>query len=239
VKDNVRHRAARLPRHIEVWGELADACRFWRRLAAACVALAFLGLALGTYGALVALHEPLVFAVEQTGAARALGRRADLSGPVETEVRHVAKRFLEATLAVDSDSVEKDFAEAFNFMTAELQKATRAQMDAYLAAKKQTLVEYIQTQQIRTSLEYRNIEVSEHGGTHWTVRATGQAKTWPLSRPMDEAGFSVREFEAHLTLVRVPRTEQTPNGVLVSRQTTRFFAAPDVAKRQEERIAPR
>ena len=47
----------------------------------------------------------------------------------------------------------------------------------------------------------------------------------PLGRVGEEAAFTERDIEALLTLVRCPRTEKTPNGLLVAKAAARFFVA--------------
>jgi type IV secretory pathway TrbF-like protein len=205
---------AEASRHIEVWGELAAACRFWQLLSAACVALAFIGLAVGAYGGLVALREPLVFAVDQGGQALALGPRGSLTEPVEAEVRHVTKRFLQASLGYHSDTIERDLAESFNWMTAELQRRTEAELEAFAAARGESLAALVKRQRIRTEVEFSSVEVARRSDTHWSVRVTGRLKTWPLGQA--DRPSSERAYDATLVLVRVPRTEETPNGLLVS-----------------------
>jgi hypothetical protein len=57
------------------------------------------------------------------------------------------------------------------------------------------------------------------------VRLVGAVRTWPLNRVAETAAFTERELEAMVTLVRCPRTEQTPNGLLVAKVSTRFYVA--------------
>ena len=75
------------PKHIEIWGHLLATHRFYKRLAAGSILLAFLGLAGGAYGMLVAMHRPLVFHVDSEGRATAMGRVADNLAPADVEVR--------------------------------------------------------------------------------------------------------------------------------------------------------
>ncbi len=52
-------------------------------------------------------------------------------------------------------------------------------------------------------------------------------KEFVVSRVGDPAAFTERDVEALVTLVRCPRTEATPNGLLVAKVSTRFFVADD------------
>jgi hypothetical protein len=148
----------------------------------------------------------------------------------------MAKRFLEHTMAFHSLTIESDLAEAWNLMTDELRAQQSAELAEYERLRGHSFVAYVKQQEIRTVLDYRRLQVESHNGKTWTVRVQGTARTWPLSRVGEEAAFRAREFEAQLTLVRVPRTETTPHGLLVSHQSTRFFEPKDEAVAREETV---
>jgi hypothetical protein len=225
-------------RHIEIWGHFVATHRYFKRLATACVVFAFAGLAFGAYGGLVAINRPLVFAVDGDGRATPQGRRGRAHEPLDVEVRYVAKRFLRATMAFHSQTIESDLADGWNLMTASLQAQTRQEFAAYEAESGQSFADYVRKQQIRTVLDFARIDVTRHRGEVWTVRVRGVAQTWPLNRVGEDAGSRAREFEAQLSIVRVPRTEQTPNGLLVSAQASKFYDIPTTADRAEQRVAP-
>ena len=226
-------------KHMELWGHLLESNRFLKRLAAGSVLLAFLGLGSGAYGMMLAVHKPLVFAVDGEGRATRLGRIRDLRGPIMAEVRYVAKRFLKSTMAFHSDTIESDMAEGFNLMTAELQDEMRAQFTAYKTERKMTFVAFVKKQRIRTVLEFQKMDAQNHNDKVWTVTVRGLAKTWPLNRVGEDAGVRKRAFEAQLTLASAPRTEQTPNGLLVAAQATRFFQVESKATLREHQVSPK
>lgn len=222
--------------HVEIWGHFVATHRFFKRLTVACVVWAFLALAGAAYGVLTAMHRPLVFAVDADGRASAQGRVGDNLAPLDVEVRYVAKRFLQRTMGFHSETVESDLAEGFNLMTDELRATMAAEFDAYEADANLSFVAFVKRQQIRTVLEFRSVETQNHSDTLWTVVVRGLATTWPLNRVGEDAGHRTREFEAQLTLSRAPRTELTPNGLLVSAQSTAFFEVAGEAAQQEERV---
>ena len=223
-------------KHIEIWGHLLATQRFYKRLAVACVVLAGVGMAGGAYGMLVAMHRPLVFHVDGAGRATAMGRIGDNLAPVEAEVIYVAKRFMKTTIAFHSDTVELDLADGFNLMTDELQSKFQRQFADYQAERGMSFAAFVKRQQIRTVLDFKSLEIDNHNDRAWSVHMRGIAKTWPLSRTGVDSGFQAREFEAQLTLVRAPRTELTPNGILVAAQSSRFYEVEDPATLQEERV---
>jgi hypothetical protein len=222
----------KLAKHVEIWGEILSQNRFVVRLASATVALAFLGLAVGAYGILVALYRPIAFAVSPDGQAALLGRLAEADAPRASEIRHVAKEFLRRHNAWSSDTIESDLADAFNLMTDALRADEARELARYAEKNGRTFVAFLKDQGIETTLDVRDekTEVIEHGGKTFTVRLRGLHRTWPLHRPREDAATLEREFEALVTLVRCPRTEATPNGLLVDKVTFRTFVPDDAAE---------
>ena len=214
-----------VPRHVEIWGHLEENNRFLKTLAALSVGWAFVALAVATYGIWVALYRPLAFHVDQDGEATFVGRLRERLAPTPAEIRYVARRFLERYVAFNSLTIERDLADAWNLMTSELQKQQEETLKAYEKEHGEAFVSVIKKQGIQTVLDFdsKRTETTDHNGKAFTVRLRGEAKTWPLNRAGEEAAFSVREFEAFVTLVRCPRTEETPNGLLVAKVSSRFY----------------
>jgi hypothetical protein len=217
------------PRHVEVWGHIVDQNRFLRRGMGAALALAFLGLAAGAYGMLVAMYRPLAFHVDADGQATYVGRLREQAAPSDAEVRYVAKEFLKRYVAFNSLTIESDLADAWNLMTDELRQEQENTLAEYQRQRGQEFVAYIKAQGIQTALEFnsKRTEVTDHNAKTFTVRLLGVARTWPLNRVGEDAAFSEKDFESFVTLVRCPRTEGTPNGLLVAKVSTRFYVASD------------
>jgi hypothetical protein len=213
----------KLPRHVEIWGHIEDNNRFFRRLAAACTAWAFVALALACYALLVALYRPLAFHVDSEGEATFVGRLSEQLAPSPAEVRYVARQFLRRYIGFNSLTIERDLADAWNLMTTELRGEQLETLKQYQKEHGEELVAVIKKQQIQTVVDPKRIEVTDHNGKAWTVRLRGSARTWPLNRVGEDAAFSEREFESYVTLVHCPRTELTPNALLVAKVSNRFF----------------
>lgn len=215
------------PRHVEIWGELEANNRFLRRLAIAASLWAFLALAGAAYALQLALFEPLAFQVQADGEATFMGRIRERAAPTEAEVRFLAKAFLARYTAMNSLTIESDLAEAWNWMTAELRGQHERMLTDYEREHHQEFVAFVKEQQIQMVLDWKHdkTRVTNHSDKAWTVHLLGTARTWPLSRVGDAAAFNEREMEALVTLVRCPRTEQTPNGLLVAKVSTRFYIA--------------
>jgi hypothetical protein len=221
-----RHPAPRV-RHVEIWSELEAQNRFLRRLAVAASVWAFLALAGAAYAIDHALFEPLAYHVDVDGRSTFIGRLRESAAPTDAEVRFVAKQFLGRHAALNSLTIESDLAEAWNLMTAELRAEHERMLANYEREHQKEFVAFVKEQGIQMVLDWKNdkTRITDHNGKAWTVRLVGTARTWPLSRVGDPAAFTEREIEALVTLVRCPRTEKTPNGLLVAKVSTRFYVA--------------
>lgn len=220
-----RNKASTAPAHVEIFGELLEALTFHRRFAAACVAFAFVALATASYCTYLALYRPLAFVVDGDGQATFVGRLREQAGPAQPEVIYLAKEFLRRYVAFNSATVESDFAEAWNMMTLELRQEEQRQYSDYEKQNHQTLAEAIKAQGIQTALELEDArtKVTDHNGKIFTVHVQGVVTTWPLNRSRDDAASKQHDIESIVTLVRCPRTIDTPNGLLVAKITTHVY----------------
>lgn len=212
-------------RHVELWGHIVENNRFLRRVTGAAITWSFLALALGAYGLLTGLFRPLAFHVDPDGQATFVGRMREQMAPSDPEVRYVAKEFLKRYLAFNSLTIASDLAEAWNLMTEDLRTQQNEMFRRYSDEHREEFVAYVKRQAVQTVLEFdsKRVEVTDHNGKTFSVHLRGTMRTWPLNRVGEEAAFQARDFESFVTLVRCPRTEKTPNGLLVSKVSTRFF----------------
>tara|TARA_R110002073_G_scaffold336530_1_gene534780 strand:- start:5408 stop:6040 length:633 start_codon:yes stop_codon:yes gene_type:complete len=169
-----------------------------------------------------ALNKPLIYYVDSNGQASFGGDRAGASHPLEVEVSFVTKEFLRRTIALNSLTVERDFATSFNLMTASLQAQHQEQFDSWETELGRPFVEYVRAAGIRSTLDFSVLEIENHGGTQFSVRAAGTLSKWPLESDA-EAEPDTKSFESLMTLVAVPRTELIPNGLLVSHHSIQYF----------------
>lgn len=210
------------PKHIEIWGHLVEVNRSLKRMLLISATMALVAVTGLTWAMATALKRPLIYYVDSDGRAAFGGRLGSASQPLEVEVSYVAKEFLRRTVAYNSLTVERDFADGFNLMTAELQGQEQARFDEWQLAKGQSFVEYVRAAGIRTVVEFTAVEIENHGGERFSVRVLGTLKTWPLAGGA-EAEPRHKDFESHMALVAVERTEETPNGLLVSHQSIQYF----------------
>jgi hypothetical protein len=216
---------SRAPRHLEIWGELETQNRFLRRLAVAACVWAFVALGGAAAALHVGLFQPLAFHVGADGEASFLGRLRESSAPADAEVRYVAKRFLERYASLNSLTIERDLADAWNLMSDELRAEHARMLATYQQERGEELVAAVKAQGIQTVFAWKDARtrITDHGGRAFTAQLLGTARTWPLSRVGEPGAFRARDVEAIVTLVRCPRTELTPNGLLVAKVTTRFY----------------
>jgi len=219
----------------EVWTLVARDNRHWRRLSIAMTLLAFVALADAAHTRVTALSHPLVYYVDTDGRAVFGGALQSASVPADVEVRYVAKRFIRLTVGINSLTVERDFADAWNLMTEELQAQHDAELAQYEKQRGYSFVQFVKRSAIRTELDIARLDVARADGA-WTVRAFGHARTWPLNAAGQQASFREQDWEVSLTLVELPRTELTPNGLLVSQRTLHLFDPVDPAQAQEATV---
>jgi hypothetical protein len=219
-------------RHVEIWGHLEENNRFLRRVAGASVAWAFLALAAGVYGIGIGLYRPVAYFVDTDGHASFVGRlRQQGAAPSEPEVRYVAREFLARYIALNSLTIDSDYRQAWAMMTEALRKEHVTMLAQYEKEHGEGLVSFVHRQNIETTLDLdaKRIEIGEHNGKLFTVKVHGTARTFSLSRAERDAPTTEKEFESTLVLLRCPRTEEAPNGLLVHKIGTRFFVDKEQA----------
>jgi type IV secretory pathway TrbF-like protein len=209
---------------VEIWGHLEEQGRFLRWLALGACVWAFLALLGAAIAVEIALTEPLAYRVDESGQAAFIGRLRESAAPSDAEVRYVAKTFVSHYAAVNSLTIESDLAEAWNLMTTELRAQHERMLADYARSNHREFVAFVKEQKVQMLIDWRNdrTRITDHGDKIWTVHLLGTARTWPLSRVGEGAATSERELEAIVSLVRCPRTESTPNGLLVAEVVTRF-----------------
>lgn len=219
----------RQAKHVEIWGDLVQQNRALTRMLLVSAVITFVAVSGTTWVMATALKKPLIYYVDSSGEARYGGRLQDASQPLEVEVVFVVKEFLRRSVAFNSLTIERDLAAGFNLMTAELQAEEKAQLETYKVNRGQSWVEYVQGQRIRTDIDFSELDIESHGGELFSVRTQGTLKTWPLGAGR-EAAPQRRDFESQISIRSVKRTEQTPNGLLVSHRAIQFYEVEDAAE---------
>jgi len=216
------------PRHVAIWGSLVEVNRALKNMLILSAAITFVSVCTSAWAITTALNKPLIYYVDSDGHASFGGKLSGASQPLEVEVAFVTKEFLRRTIALNSLTVERDFATSFNLMTSNLQTQHQEQFDSWQAEQGRSFVEYVRAAGIRTTLEFRTLEIENHGGSQFSVRTMGTMQTWPLAGDA-EAEPKTKTFESQLSLAVVPRTENIPNGLLVSHQAIQYFEPKNAA----------
>lgn len=218
-----------VPHGLEVWAQVEEDNAFFKRWVVMSTAWAFVALLLAAYSVHVALTKPLAFVIGDDGHALLAGHLRDQDAPSTVEVRWVAQEFLSRSIGYNSLTVERDLAAAFNLMTPAQQRKQSAIIAAYPKEHGgEDFVTTIKKQRVQVTVETdrKRLDVSSHDGRTFSVHLRGVTKSWPLDRPGENAPSLLRDFDAILTLVQVPRTDSTPNGLLVDGMVVKTFA-PD------------
>jgi len=229
---------------VEIWGELESQNRFLRRLAVAAFVFSFLALAGGSFGFYVGVFTPIAYHVDSDGHAAAVGRlRQQGDAPADAEVRYVTKEFLKRRLAWNSLTVEGDLAAAENLMTDEARRESDQFFKEYETQYRRSFVADLKPRNIQTLLNFddEHLELRAHQENAFTVRLRGRRVVLPINAVGEEAAIKDEDFEAVVMLVRAPRTEKTPNGLLVHKFTFRTFEAapkPLVPETQSNPMQP-
>lgn len=184
-------------------------------LAFLCVPLALVSVAMAAY---VRLQPPTVIRVDSTGIASVVGHPpgpgrvlANISQgtgaePADFERRAFVRLFLERYLNFSSDSVNRNWADGLNMMTANLRRVTLS------AIEKDNTVGKIHDDQITSVFHLRSIEVAKDDPLTLTV--FGVKEVHRVRDHHEATDKLVGEY--HIRLITEQRSEQNPGGLLIA-----------------------
>lgn len=188
----------------ELWGYWISHAEMLRWIAGLLiVALMFMTIAM----VVVAKKAPVVIRVDDVGNAVLIRDLDENNTPSDVEINAFAKDFLRSYLELNSLSVQKDLARALNMMTKKYQAAHLRELKA------DNFLEKIIKANVQTQLELKHIEITSKLPTRVYLDIRAVTSTSPLEDP--HATPTRHGLIARLTLDLVPRTERTPNGLLV------------------------
>lgn len=188
----------------ELWGYWISHAEMLRWVTALLVvALVVLSIAV-----LVAVRKPpIVIRVDDVGNAVPINDLPTNNEPSDVEITAFAKDFLRAYLELNSLTIQKDLARALNMMTKKYQAAHLRELKA------ENFLQKIIKANIQTQLELKQIAITSKSSDRAYLDIRAITSTTPLEDP--HATPTRHGLIAKLTLVLVPRTERTPNGLLV------------------------
>lgn len=155
-----------------------------------------------------ARKPPLVIRVNDVGHAVAVTDIATNNEVQDVEAYAFTKEFLRSIVEVNSLTIAKDLAHAFNRMTRPYQEAHKRKL------MQSNYVAQIRHANVQRSLDLKRLMITAKTSDGFELDVRGLLNTKPLDNmgaPPTRSGML-----GQLYLVRVPRTELTPYGVLVS-----------------------
>ena len=168
---------------------------------------------------------PLVIRVDQLGQAEAIKNYAAVSETQDVEVIAFSKEFLRSIVDVNSGSISKDLARALNMMTKQFQGAhiKKLQEGDYVGK--------IRKANIQRQLQIERLAITGKNDVGYELDVRGILSTRPLTdaeAPADRGGLL-----GQLYIVKVPRSELSPHGLLVSNFRYREVPLEEIYKKDE------
>jgi hypothetical protein len=191
-------------------------------LAFICVPATLVAIALAAY---VRLRPPTVIRVDSSGSAIVLGQKevpekspmlvsqAANAEPNDFEKQAYVRLFLTRYLNFSPDSVNRNWADGVNMMTANLRRATLS------AIAKDNLVGRIQDDQITSVFHLRSLERAKDDPLIFT--AFGVKEVHRMRDHQETTDKLVGEFRIRLSKER--RSEENPSGLLIAEYGERLI----------------
>ena len=172
----------------------------------------------------VRVQPPTVIRVSANGDATVVGgisrppatplgivaalRAANAPGeqPEDIEGRAVVRKFLESYLTYTPGTVEQNWADALNMMTANLRTLTLDQL------REQDIVSKVQDDEITSTFRLRSIEPVK--GQPWTYLVFGVKEVHRIHNKVESTDRFVTQY--NIRLLQTNRSERVPSGLLVA-----------------------
>jgi hypothetical protein len=170
-----------------------------------------------TLAACVRLQPPTVIRVDSSGTAAAIGEQSGPPKPVlvsqgasaapnDFEKAALVRLFLQRYLNFSPDTVNRNWADGLNMMTANLRRAALGAME------KENLVGKIQDDQITCVFHLRSLEPAKDDPLTFT--AFGVKEIHHVRDHLETSDKLVGEF--HIRLITERRSEANPSGLLIA-----------------------
>ncbi|MDO8756588.1 MAG: VirB8/TrbF family protein [Elusimicrobiota bacterium] len=191
------------PAYYEVWGGLESANKalwtaLWLAITVAILALAMLRVQ--------SRRPPVVIKVDGSGQSVTLSG-ADRQPPVgEAEVRNFLALYERFFIELNTYTYDADLRLAFTMMTPEFQSKANDQL------KRENTVENLKSNQTKTTLFLTELRVLRDTPQVFECKVKGYRQVGSY-KPDTAAGEVV--FEHDIVLLKVPRSQQSPYGILV------------------------
>lgn len=170
-------------------------------------------------------RPPLVIRVDQLGQAEAIKNYTVINETQDVEVMAFSKEFLRSIVDVNSGSISKDLARALNMMTKQFQGAHLKKL------QEGDYVGKIRKANIQRELQIERLAITGKNEAGYELDVRGLLSTRPLSdseAPADRGGLL-----GQLYVIKVPRSELSPHGLLVSNFRYREVPLEEIYKKEE------
>ena len=210
------------PHQFELWADLSLQNKHLRRNnwlhwgVHLALVLAFL---------LVAVRPLIAIRVDQLGRAELIENVSVANGPGPEEAEHVSRLLAQYLLEVTSGSVSRDLTKALALMTQDFQRAYREKVkdDPSLALVENGNVRSVLTFDPRAT-EVKAEKDASGRLTKYFVKLYGKVELFRAD--VLTAPLLARQVQVRTTLIAVPRTSQTLNGLLVDFFEKDYFEPP-------------
>ena len=173
----------------------------------------------------MASRPPLVIRVDDIGNAQAITDYGINNAVTDVEVGAFAKDFVKSIVEINSYTVTKDLARALNMMTRQFRDAHRKKLqEGQYVAK-------IKKANIQRELKIERLAITSRLDEGYELDVRGILSTSPLgddTAPKDRYGLM-----GQLYIVKTPRGEFTPHGLLVSNFHWREVPLEEIIKTEE------
>ena len=172
-----------------------------------------------------ASQPPVVIRVDEIGNAQAIVDYGVNNAVTDVEVGAFAKDFVKSIVEVNSYIITKDLARALNMMTRQFRDAHRKKL------QEGQYITKIKNAKIQREIELNRLAVTSKLDEGYELDVRGILSTTPLgdaTAPKDRSGLM-----GQLYIVKVPRSEFTPHGLLVSNFQWREVPLEEIIKTDE------
>ncbi|MFA5858190.1 MAG: VirB8/TrbF family protein [Elusimicrobiota bacterium] len=198
-------------KYYEVWGDTLNMLNFLKTI---IIILLFI-----ITGLVLLLRQsnnkpPLVITVDKLGQPQAVKNWESQVSITVPELSNFTQTFIDQFTAYDYYTYMENFKKAFKLMTPDCQK----KMDTYLAAN--TVVDQITQSQYKTKVVLSKIDIVKDSKYVVSVKVKGYREVTSYLNPSFSKDIV---FETDLVYKKVPRTLETPWGVLVDYYNETIF----------------
>lgn len=191
------------PKYYEVWGEALESVQFLKKLA---VCLIFMNVLLLILLRHAQQKPPLVIRVDEVGKAEPIKDVNATYRVTKPEVLNFTKLFMKYFLERNFYTWKENLAEAGAMMTPEFKDKANKEVNLSEEANA------VETNKLTSKLNFSNIEVSRENTDLIIVALKG----WRQMTSYNDPHFLKETiFEGEMVLKKVPRTVDTPYGLLV------------------------